>query len=180
MDTGKRDHQYSPLTLGEYKTSLVQLWDADPASEARAFRVRALMEQLLATAAHASWADAIWREQSRAKELYRDTARGFVQMAHFHGPGHANPPHDHGPHWVVYGVARGRIEIATYRLKEHDGSVAVDECHILTPGTAYIYPVGAIHSTRQLSNEGSIVLRFLSHDLKGVARQRYPWDAILT
>lgn len=124
------------------------------------------------------WVAKLLVEKQRHAELYRDEEHGFIQMGHYHSAGHGSPPHDHGQHWVVYGVYSGEIEISTYRLNESAGNLEVFETHRLTSGDAYAYLPGEIHSTRVINSNGSAVLRFLSTDLKKVNRARYSWDQI--
>lgn len=142
-------------------------------------RGRQLLETLLReTPADEAWVAGLLGEQPPARELHRDAAHGFLQMGHFHLPGHGGMPHDHGPGWVLYGVYAGEIEITTYRRVD-DGAapgqatLAVNEAVRVTPGTVRPYLPGEIHATRAIAPEGSVVMRFLSTDLDQVERHRY-------
>jgi hypothetical protein len=122
-----------------------------------------------------------------AKELYRDPSFGFVQKAHSYSLDHATPPHGHGEGgWVVYGVQRGSVEIATYEpTGDKSESVKLVESKCMTQGMAQSYLPGELHSTRTMTTEaesshGTIVLRFLSEDLSKVKRSRYRWEDVLT
>ncbi|HLI25816.1 MAG TPA: hypothetical protein VKZ60_02015 [Chloroflexota bacterium] len=175
--------------FARYIAAMRALWAEDPASAAAgapAFvaRARALLEELLReTPPDEPWAAGLLADRVSARELYRDPDHGFIQMGHFHGP--ATPgaqmggvPHDHGPLWVLYGVYRGGIEITRYRRTD-DGrdparaTLEQVEVATITPGTVQPYLAGEVHRTRQLSPDGSVVLRFLSGDLERVARYRY-------
>ena len=141
------------------------------------FKVKTLMEKLLtSTNPKEPWIAQLITEGLPAKELYRDKDHGFILMGHVHDKSHSNPPHDHGPCWVLYGVYHGVTEITTYRRTD-DGKVPgratleKKELRRLTPGMVIPYLPGEIHST--LAVEPSVVFRFLSHDLSKVKRHRY-------
>ena len=141
-------------------------------------KIAALMEKLFAsTSAEDPWMAQIIREGKPARELYRDTEHGFIQMGHVHQPGHGNTPHDHGPCWVVYGAFSGLTEITKYKRTD-DGSqpgraiIEKDELHRLSPGTVKPYLPGEIHSTHAVEGPG-VVFRFLSYDLDKIHRSRY-------
>lgn len=138
------------------------------------------MKQLLQnTPENEPWVQMLLVDKKRSAELYRDEEFGFIQMGHHHPLGHNSPPHDHGPHWVVYGVYSGEVEISTYRLDEAGNRLETLQTHRLTPGTAYAYLQGAIHSTREIGPQGSVVLRFLSADLKKISRSHYNWEMVV-
>jgi hypothetical protein len=142
------------------------------------FNVKAAMEKMLAsTNPDEPWLAEILREAKPSRELYRDADFGFIQMGHVHQQGHGNTPHDHGPCWVVYGSYSGVTEITLYRRTD-DASVPgratleKKELHRLTPGVAYAYLPGDIHSTRAVEGP-AVVFRFLSYDLEKIQRCRY-------
>ena len=164
-------------SLEPYVTDIRSVWGNGEDPELP-FKVKALMEKLLtSTSPDEFWMAYLLKQGKPAKELYRDPDHGFVQMAHVHQPGHKNAPHDHGPCWVIYGVYRGEIEIATYRRTDdgaEPGKAALEtkEVHRLTPGVVYPYLSGEIHSTRAIEAP-AVVFRFLSYDLEKVRQQRY-------
>jgi hypothetical protein len=142
------------------------------------FKVRALMEKMLkSTAPEEPWMAEILRDGKPSRELYRDPQHGFIQMGHVHKQGHGNTPHDHGPCWVVYGAYSGLTEIALYQRTD-DGrepgraTVQKKELHRLSPGVAYAYVPGDIHSTHAVEGPAT-VFRFLSYDLEMIERHRY-------
>ncbi len=133
------------------------------------FKVRALMEKMLkSTAPEEPWMAEILRDGKPSRELYRDPQHGFIQMGHVHKQGHGNTPHDHGPCWVVYGAYSGLTEIALYERTD-DRKKAL---HRLSPGVAYAYLPGDIHSTHAVEGPAT-VFRFLSYDLEKIERYRY-------
>jgi hypothetical protein len=98
-------------------------------------------------------------------------------MGHVHKQGHGNTPHDHGPCWVVYGAYSGLTEITLYERTD-DGrepgraTVQKKDLHRLSPGVAYAYVPGDIHSTHAVEGP-AMVFRFLSYDLEMIERHRY-------
>lgn len=142
------------------------------------YQIRGALERMIAATDPAEpWFHRLVTEGLPARELYRDTDHGFILMGHIHPAGHQNQPHDHGPYWVVYGVARGEVEIASYRRTDNasvSGKATLEKEHALrlTPGVARPYLTGDIHSTRALV-PASLVFRFLSGDLDTAERCRY-------
>ena len=142
------------------------------------YRIRGAMERMIAATEPAEpWFDRLVAEGLPARELYRDPDHGFILMGHVHPAGHQNQPHDHGPYWVVYGVARGEVEITSYRRTDDagvPGKATLEKEHAvrLTPGVARPYLIGDIHSTRAVI-PGSLVFRFLRGDVERAERCRY-------
>jgi len=142
------------------------------------FKVKALMEKMLAsTTREDPWMAELLREAKPSRELFRDPDYGFIQMGHVHQQAHGNTPHDHGPCWVVYGSYSGVTEITLYRRTDdgaEPGRAALEkkDLHRLSPGVAYAYLPGDIHSTRAVEGP-AVVFRFLSYDLEKIERHRY-------
>ncbi|MGH8694130.1 MAG: hypothetical protein ACREVM_07880, partial [Burkholderiales bacterium] len=110
-------------------------------------------------------------------ELYRDPDHGFIQMGHVQPQGHANPPHDHGPCWVVYGAYSGMTDIVLYRRADDDGKpgrplLEKKALHKLGPGAVYPYFPGDVHSVIAVTGP-AVVFRLLSADLNKVKRSYY-------
>lgn len=167
-------------TLTRFVSRLRDIWDdgRDPGLPARA---QAAMETFLRTARRDEpWLHQLFAENRQAKEVYRDPDQGFILMGHFQRPGHDRNPHDHGPHWVLYGVYAGATDITTWR-RQDDGrtpgraSLAAEETVHLTPGTVCLYPRGAIHSVKapEPAPQPTLVFRFLSADLDLVKQQQF-------
>ena len=163
--------------LERYIQEIRSIW-GDGKDPKLPFKVKALMERLFAeTSPDEPWMAELVREGRPSKELYRDPVHGFIQMGHVHQQGHKNTPHDHGSCWVVYGSYRGVTEISTYRRAD-DGrepgkaSLEVKEVHRLSPGVAYPYLAGDIHSIYAVETP-AVVFRFLSYDLEKIERRRY-------
>ena len=164
-------------SLEHYINDLRSIW-GDGKNPQLPFRVKALLERLLAsTRLEDPWMAELIAAGKPSRELYRDPEHGFIQMCHVHKQGHSNLPHDHGPCWVVYGSYSGLTEITTYRRTDNGedpgrASLQKKELHRLTPGVAYPYLPGDIHSTHAVEGP-AVVFRFLSQDLDKVERYRY-------
>ncbi len=136
---------------------------------------RDLMVRLLAAPAAEAWLAALHVDAPESRELYRDP-RDFLLLAHTEQAGLYRPPHDHGRGWVVYGVQRGEMEMATYR-RVHDlhGSAHLvkRESLVLRAGDVRAFLPGDIHDTR--CTTGPLTLfRFTSRDFKKEDVTRYP------
>lgn len=167
----------------DYAARLREAWQSDRIPD-RAEGCRRAMERLLGSADPAciEVMDRV-AQSERPVELFRDPGLGVIQMAHPYRPGHNSPPHGHGAGgWVVYGVQRGRVEIATYDRTGGDPPLRLSRSEVLGPGQARVYLPGELHSTRMISGEGepeaAVVLRFLSEDLSKLDRHRYGWQDV--
>jgi predicted metal-dependent enzyme (double-stranded beta helix superfamily) len=83
--------------------------------------------------------------------LYEDAELGFCVLAHRYNGPKESPPHDHGPSWAIYGQASGETEMTDYELvapasPEKPGKARPLRTYKLTPGTAYLYNEGDLHS----------------------------------
>jgi predicted metal-dependent enzyme (double-stranded beta helix superfamily) len=86
--------------------------------------------------------------------LYEDPALGFCVLAHSYKSAKESAPHDHGPSWAIYGQAKGETEMTDYALvapaaEGKPGKVRPVRSYKLTPGTAYVYNEGDLHSPRR-------------------------------
>jgi hypothetical protein len=88
------------------------------------------------------------------KVLYEDPELGFCILGHvYHGAKDSNP-HDHGPSWAIYGQARGETVMTDYAAvarpsEEEPGKARPVKDYTLTPGMAYLYNEGELHSPRR-------------------------------
>jgi predicted metal-dependent enzyme (double-stranded beta helix superfamily) len=85
------------------------------------------------------------------KILYEDPELGFCILAHQYKGTKDSPPHDHGPSWAIYGQAGGETEMTDYALvepasKDKPGKARPLRTYKLTPGSAYLYNEGDLHS----------------------------------
>jgi predicted metal-dependent enzyme (double-stranded beta helix superfamily) len=91
---------------------------------------------------------------SERQVLYEDPDLGFCVLAHNYKGAKDSPPHDHGPSWAIYGQAKGETEMTDYALvepagKDKPGKARALRTYKLTPGTAYLYNEGDLHSPRR-------------------------------
>jgi hypothetical protein len=88
------------------------------------------------------------------KILYEDAELGFCILGHVYHDARESYPHDHGPTWAIYGQARGVTEMTDWALLEaatsdKPGKVRKAKTYTLTPGTAFLYNEGDLHSPRR-------------------------------
>jgi predicted metal-dependent enzyme (double-stranded beta helix superfamily) len=86
--------------------------------------------------------------------LYEDPDLGFCVLAHSYKGPKDSPPHDHGPSWAIYGQAEGETEMTDYELvaaaaEGKPGKARPVRTYKLTPGAAYLYNEGDLHSPRR-------------------------------
>jgi hypothetical protein len=105
---------------------------------------------------------------------------GFAIMAYRQDPQPESPqsPHDHGPCFVVYGVARGSNVQTRFAWKyEADSTVppTLQQTQELlqSPGEASYFLPGEIHATQGSRTEETVYVRITSQDLEQVWRHRY-------
>ena len=115
------------------------------------------------------------------KVLYEDKELGFTILAHGYEGAKNSKPHDHGPTWAIYGQASGETIMTDWDLVERPaegkpGKARYVRDYTMTPGMAYLYEPGVLHSPRR---EGSTrLLRIEGMNLDRVKRQ--PYDAVTT
>ena len=110
------------------------------------------------------------------KVLYEDAELGFCILGHVNKGAKESPPHDHGPAWAIYGQARGETVMTDWELveaatEETPGKVRVAKTYTLTPGMAYAYDVGDLHSPQR--SGPTRLIRFEGQNMDGVSRLAY-------
>jgi predicted metal-dependent enzyme (double-stranded beta helix superfamily) len=93
-------------------------------------------------------------EVPERKILYEDPELGFCILGHVYHGAKETPPHDHGPTWAIYGQARGQTVMTDWALVEpasaaRPGKVRKVREYTLSPGEAYVYSEGDLHSPRR-------------------------------
>lgn len=88
------------------------------------------------------------------KIIYEDPELGFCILAHVNRGARESKPHDHGPTWAIYGQAQGETIMSDWELVESasedkPGRVRLVRQYSLTPGMAYVYNEGDLHSPRR-------------------------------
>jgi hypothetical protein len=113
------------------------------------------------------------------KVLYEDPELGFCILGHvYHGAKDSNP-HDHGPSWAIYGQARGETIMTDYEAvarpgEGRPGKARAIRDYRLTPGMAYLYNEGDLHSPKR---EGSTrLIRIEGKNMEKV--QRFPYERV--
>jgi hypothetical protein len=114
--------------------------------------------------------------EAERKVLYEDPDLHFCILAHVYKGAKSSAPHDHGPSWAIYGQAAGVTEMTDWRLVEKpttdkSGKVAKVRTYKLTPGMAYLYAEGDLHSPRRESE--TRLIRIEGVDLAKVKRDKY-------
>ena len=110
------------------------------------------------------------------KILFEDPVHKFAILAHsYHGAKEA-PPHDHGPTWAIYGQATGETIMTDWEKTaapsgDAPGQVRKLRDYSLTPGMAYLYEPGVLHSPRR--NGATTLLRIEGFDLSSYKRDKY-------
>ena len=110
------------------------------------------------------------------KLIYKDPDLGFCIFTHVNNGAKSSPPHDHGPSWAIYGQAEGTTEMTDWRCieqptKDTPGLVEKVKTYELTPGMAYAYQVGDLHSPHR--TESTKLIRIEGMNMDGVQRDAY-------
>ena len=108
--------------------------------------------------------------------LYEDPELGFCILAHVYTDAKESPPHDHGPSWAIYGQGRGETDMTDWELvtpatEQTPGKVRRARTYTLTPGTAYVYHEGQVHSPRRAG--ATRLIRLEGMNMEKVRRLRY-------
>ena len=114
--------------------------------------------------------------QAERKILYEDPDLHFCILAHSYKGAKTSAPHDHGPSWAIYGQAVGVTEMTDWKLLEkpanrQPGKVTKVRTYTLTPGMAYLYGEGALHSPRRESD--TRLIRIEGMDLTKIRRDKF-------
>jgi predicted metal-dependent enzyme (double-stranded beta helix superfamily) len=118
-------------------------------------------------------------EVPERKVLYEDPELGFCILGHvYHGAKDSNP-HDHGPSWAIYGQARGETVMTDYApvARPADGQPGKArrlKDYTLTPGMAYLYNEGDLHSPRR--DGPTRLIRIEGKNMDKV--RRYPYERV--
>jgi hypothetical protein len=126
-------------------------------------KVRDLLEQVLADPAFVS--TYLPEGPPVRNVLYEDLELGFAIRAHRSSGPKGGKPHDHGPTWVIYGMAAGENTMTDWECLARPtdtapGKAARLKDYVMKPGDAHLYDIGDVHSahakgdTRVLRVEG--------------------------
>jgi len=108
--------------------------------------------------------------------LYEDPDLKFCIFAHHHRGPKTSQPHDHGPSWAIYGQAKGVTEMTDWELLEpasadKPGKVRKKKSYNMTPGSAYVYNEGVLHSPAR--TESTRLIRFEGMNMDNVKRLKF-------
>ena len=113
------------------------------------------------------------------KILFEDPELGFCILGHvYHGAKDSNP-HDHGPSWAIYGQASGETIMTDYFPVARPGEGKPGKArpikdYTLTPGAAYLYNEGDLHSPRR--DGATRLIRIEGKNMEKV--KRYPYERV--
>jgi predicted metal-dependent enzyme (double-stranded beta helix superfamily) len=140
-----------PVTLEQFASECHTILQSEPGPSGRR-QICMRLEQLLRDPQFVS--SNVSESTPERQVLYEDPELGFCVLAHNYKGAKESPPHDHGPSWAIYGQARGETEMTDYALvsaatPERPGKAKALRTYKLTPGTAYLYNEGDLHSPRR-------------------------------
>ena len=113
------------------------------------------------------------------KILYEDPELGFCILGHVNNGAKASSPHDHGPTWAIYGQAVGETIMTDYEKVAPAGDGVRGKAkpvrdYKLTPGAAYVYNEGDLHSPRR--DAATRLIRIEGVNVETI--RRYPYDRV--
>ena len=113
------------------------------------------------------------------KILYEDPEFGFCILGHVNHGARESKPHDHGPTWAIYGLARGKTIMSDWaRLEpasdDKPGKVRLAKEYVLTAGDAYLYNEGDLHSPRR--EDSTRLIRIEGRNVEKI--RRLPYEAV--
>lgn len=160
-------------TLEQMSDEMHRIIAGDPGPEGRK-QVCALVRK--ACADEAFVAKYLPADGPERKILYEDPDYRFCILAHVYGDAKESPPHDHGPTWAIYGQAIGETVMSDWDMVEpasegHTGKVRLRRNYTLSPGMAYVYNEGDLHSPRR--DGPTRLIRIEGRDVTKIRRFAY-------
>jgi hypothetical protein len=166
------------ITLDEFAGQCRRALSENPGPEGRR-KVCALVQEALKDK---TFVDAhIDPNGPERKALYEDAELGFTILAHSYHGAKNSKPHDHGPSWAIYGQASGETIMTDWECLARPTGTTPGKArwlrdYTLTPGMAYLYEPGVLHSPRR---DGSTrLLRIEGVNMDKV--RRLPYEAVET
>ena len=160
-------------TLENFAAACSAAVSADPGPGGRQ-KVCELVREVLTDAAFV--AEHIKGDGPERKVLFEDPVHKFAILAHSYHGAKDSPPHDHGPTWAIYGQATGQTVMTDWEKvaapsADAPGTVKKLRDYALTPGMAYLYEPGVLHSPRR--DGSTTLLRIEGFDLSNYKRDKY-------
>jgi len=111
--------------------------------------------------------------------LYEDPDLGFCILGHVNRGAKQSPPHDHGPTWAIYGQAVGETVMTDWAMvspasEAQTGKVRYVRDYTLTPGAAYVYNEGDLHSPRR--DASTKLIRIEGRNVEKI--RRFPYEKV--
>src|SRR6266446_10574440 len=161
-------------TLKQFSAACHRILSQDPDAEGRQ-KVCALVEDVLKdetfVAAH------LGDDVPERKILYEDPELGFCILGHVNHGAKQSAPHDHGPAWAIYGQAMGETVMTEWAMispasEGQTGKVRHVRDYPLTPGAAYVYNEGDLHSPRRA--DSTKLIRIEGRNVEKI--RRFPYE----
>ena len=160
-------------TLEQFSSECRRILEADPGVEGRK-KVCALVQEVLTDE---PFLKAHLRDDGpERKILYEDPEFKFCILAHVYQDAKESAPHDHGPTWAIYGQAFGETLMSDWdkiapASESEPGKVKLRRQYALTPGMAYVYNEGDLHSPRR--DGPTRLIRIEGRDVTKIRRFAY-------
>ena len=163
-------------TLEQFAADCHRILKADPGREGRK-QVCALVQQACADAEFVK--THLGDDVPDRKVLYEDPELGFCILGHVNHGAKGSNPHDHGPSWAIYGQAVGETIMTEYFPVARPGEGKPGQArpvrdYKLTPGTAYLYNEGDLHSPRR--EAATKLIRIEGKNMEKV--KRFPYERV--
>lgn len=161
------------ITIEQFSSECSKILGAEPGPAGRQ-KVCDLLRKALSDEAFV--ASTLTDDIPERKVLYEDPKLGFCILAHHYQGARESAPHDHGAYWAIYGQGRGETNMTDWDLVEaaseqKPGKVRKNKTYTLSPGMAYLYNEGDLHSP---SRAGSTrLIRIEGKNMENVKRLKF-------
>jgi len=161
-------------TLEQFSADCHRILAADPGPEGRK-KVCALVQKACADGAFVT--QHLPDNAPERNILYEDPELGFCILGHVHHGAKQSAPHDHGPTWAIYGQAMGETVMTDWAMispasEAQTGKVRHVRDYTLSPGSAYVYNEGDLHSPRRA--DSTKLIRIEGRNVEKI--RRFPYE----
>ena len=166
------------ISFEAFASRCSSLLKADPGPAGRR-QVRDLLQQVLRDPA---FVEAVVPERTTDRELrYEDPELKFCIFAEHKFGAKTGEPHDHGPSWAIYGQAAGTTQMSEWEIVEpatstRSGKVRRLKQYTMTPGSAFVYDEGVLHSPSRTAP--TRLIRFEGVNLEALRRARPKYEIV--
>jgi len=166
------------VTLDQFARQCSALLKAEPGPAGRN-KVCELLQQVLRDPQFV--ATVVPESTPERKLLYEDPELKFCIFAEHKSGAKTGSPHDHGPSWAIYGQAVGVTEMAEWeRVAPASagklGKIRKQKSYVMTPGSAYVYNEGTLHSPSRTA--ATRLIRFEGMNLEALRAQRPKFEIV--